>query len=103
MDLQELRIQIDTIDGELIRLFERRMDVSAEIAGYKMRHGLPVHDPEREKQKLCDLTQKTADRYKPYIAGLYSLIFELSRAEQEKLINLNRAEQEKLINTEELL
>ena len=87
MDLQELRQKIDGIDDEIIRLFQRRMDVSAEIAGYKKRRGLPVYDPEREKQKLHELSQKAIDKYQPYIAELYSLIFELSRAEQKKLIN----------------
>jgi len=91
MDLQELRMRIDKIDDELIRLFERRMDVSAEIAGYKKPRGLPVYDPEREKQKLRELSQKAAGKYKPYIESLYLLIFKLSRAEQDKIINAEEA------------
>ena len=88
MDLQTLRTQIDKIDDELILLFGRRMDVSAEIARYKRQNGIPVFDSEREKQKLCDLSQKTTDKYKQYITALYSLIFDLSRAEQEKTIQM---------------
>ena len=85
MGLQDLRLQIDRIDDDLIHLFQQRMDVSAEIARYKERHNLPVYDPDREQQKLSGLSQKVKDGYKAYIPKLYSLIFELSRAEQEKI------------------
>ena len=87
MDLQELRQRIDQIDDVLIDLFQRRMDVSAEIARHKQRHNLPVHDPARERQKLHDLYGKVAETHKDYITALYSLIFELSRAEQERILN----------------
>ena len=85
MDLQELRGRIDEIDNNLVDLFQQRMDVSAEIARYKQRHNLPVHDPARERQKLHDLCGKTEEG--SYITALYSLIFELSRAEQERILN----------------
>ena len=87
MDLTELRMQIDGIDDELVRLFQRRMDVAAEIAKVKLQKCLPVYDPLREQQKLCELSEKADDRCKEYITRLYSLIFELSRAEQERIID----------------
>jgi len=86
MELAELRMQIDAIDGELIRLFERRMEVAAEIAKYKQRNGLPVLDPEREKQKLVDLTGKVKNGHEDYISALFSLLFEISRAEQQAIM-----------------
>jgi len=87
MDLQELRLQIDAVDDELIRLFYRRLDIAAEIAGYKRRHNLPVYDPERERQKLQDLSQKSKEGHEAHISALFSLLFEISRAEQEKILN----------------
>jgi len=86
MDLQDSRQQIDKIDDDLVRLFQQRMDVSAEIAQYKKNNNLPVYAPERERQKLYDLSGKAADRA-AYITALYSLIFELSRADQERILN----------------
>jgi len=87
MDLQYLRCKIDVIDDELIRLFQQRMDVSAEIARYKRNHNIPVYDPEREQQKLNDLSHKAGEGYESYVVALYSMLFELSRAEQERILN----------------
>jgi len=58
MDLQELRKKIDEVDDDLVRLFQQRMDVSAEIARYKKENNLPVHDPAREREKLYKLSFK---------------------------------------------
>jgi len=91
MDLQELRLRVDEIDNELIRLFEQRMDVSAEIARYKQRIGIAVYDPERERQKLRDLSQKVKGEHEAYVSALFSLLFEVSRAEQENIIKSEEA------------
>jgi len=86
MDLQEFRLQIDRIDDELVRLFEQRMDVSAEIASYKRQHGIPIYDPERERQKLIIMSSKVRQGHEVYISALFSLLFEMIRTEQEKII-----------------
>ena len=88
MDLKDFRRQIDEIDKGLIELFERRMDVSVEIAKYKQENNLPVHDPVREQQMLSDFSGKVKKGREAYVTALYSLLFELSRAEQERLLNL---------------
>jgi len=48
-ELQELRVQIDEIDRKLIELFEKRMEVVAQVAEYKLQKGIPILDSEREK------------------------------------------------------
>ena len=87
MTLYELRKKIDTIDEELLKLFCERMETSAEIAEYKKRNSVPVYDAAREKAKLRELTDKTDERFKRYVTPLYSLLFELSRSYQEKIIS----------------
>ena len=87
MDLQELRQKIDEIDDGLVDLFQRRMDVSAEIARHKQENKLPVYDPARERQKLHDLSGKVKEGREAYVTALYSLLFELSRADQERILN----------------
>ena len=57
MDLNQLRLEIDKIDDELVRLFVQRMDVSARIGDYKKAHTLPIIVPERELQKLQDVNR----------------------------------------------
>jgi len=92
MNLQELRQQIDRIDDDLVRLFQERMDVSAEIAHYKKQHNLQVYDPQRERQKLHDLERKAKKGREAYITSLYTLLFELSRADQERILSDSCAE-----------
>ena len=87
MDLKELRLKIDSIDENLIRLFEKRMEISEEIAKYKLKHKMPVHDPSREQQKLLELSHKVKKEYKSYITPLYTVLFKLSHIHQEQIIS----------------
>ena len=82
MDLNELRLEIDRIDDDLVRLFGQRMEVSARIADYKKENGLPIFVPSREAEKLLDVSQKAGPEMAPYAKVLYDLLFELSRGYQ---------------------
>ncbi|RKJ18175.1 prephenate dehydratase [bacterium D16-50] len=53
MDLSKLREQIDEIDGKIVELYQRRMDVSREVAEYKIATGRNVLDKQRELEKLA--------------------------------------------------
>jgi len=91
MDLQDLRIKIDSIDNELIRLFEERLVVAADIAKYKKLHNKPVFDPVREEQKLNDIMSKVKEDHKEYISDFFLVLFKISRMEQEKILNTRGA------------
>ncbi len=52
MKLDALRREIDEVDGELVRLFERRMEISYEIGEYKRETGIAVTDAARERELL---------------------------------------------------
>ena len=84
MDLNQLRLEIDKIDNELVRLFVQRMEVSARIADYKKEHDLPIFVPSREAQKLQDVAEKAGPDMEVYTKVLYSMLFELSRGYQSK-------------------
>ena len=85
MELTDYRKEIDRIDREMVKLFTERMDIAADIGRYKQEKGLPVYDPERERQKLGDLTALTREDLSSSVEGLYSTIFELSRSYQRML------------------
>ncbi|MDD4772893.1 MAG: prephenate dehydratase domain-containing protein [Eubacteriales bacterium] len=87
MDLNDLRQIIDSADYEIIHALRNRMETSARIAEYKNERGLPVYDAARERQKLSDICDKAGDDLSVYAAALYSLIFEISRSYQSKIIN----------------
>jgi chorismate mutase/prephenate dehydratase len=42
MNLDEMRDKIDTIDEQLLNLFQQRMDTASEIAAFKQQHDLPT-------------------------------------------------------------
>lgn len=50
MEIDELRLEIDRLDNELLRIFNARATVALQIGEIKKEKGLPVYDPEREKR-----------------------------------------------------
>ncbi len=88
MELSDYRVQIDRIDRQLVELFAQRMETAAGIAAYKKEHGLPVLDSSRERQKLLDIAAKSPDAVKEYAVSLYSLLFELSRGYQNRVLGV---------------
>lgn len=98
MDLKELRQSLDCLDDEFLKLFEKRMDVVQQIAEYKRNNDLPVFDPSRERQKLADISKKAKEEMRSYAHVLYSLLFELSRSYQGRLLH-HSSELEEQITT----
>ncbi len=84
--LKELRKKIDSADAKLIEAFCERMKVAAEIAVTKKENGLPVYDAVREQNKLSAVSKAAGEEFGGYTAQMYSLLFELSRDYQNKLI-----------------
>ena len=84
MDINELRQQINDIDGDLVTLFTKRMEIAAQIADYKKEHNLPIYVPAREREILQEVAQKAGTDMANYTRVLYSLLFELSRSYQSK-------------------
>ena len=49
MTIDELRVEIDRLDDELLRIFNRRADFALKIGEIKNSLGMAVYDPAREK------------------------------------------------------
>lgn len=87
-DLSELRKEIDTIDQQIVRLYERRMDVCREVAQYKIENGKKVFDSQRESEKLDavrSMVQK--DAYKVGAQELFELMMSNSRKMQYQMLS----------------
>jgi len=80
------RSEIDAIDEKLVDLIKQRMEVSEQIALFKKENGLPVFDSAREREKLTVLSKMAGEDNATYVRQLYSLLFELSRDRQNKLL-----------------
>ena len=77
-DLKQLRQQINDIDQEMVKLFERRMKVSSKIGQFKRENNLPIYDKKREEQVLkrnCSLLKDTSlnDYYRIFQNQLMNL------------------------------
>lgn len=60
ISLEELRGQIDSIDDQLLELLNRRMQIVKEVGKLKKNENTVIYRPEREKQIIERLQQKTA-------------------------------------------
>lgn len=87
-ELENLREKIDAIDKEMIALFEKRMDIVADIAAYKIKNNLPVLNQNREDIVISKVksTVKNKD-YADSAADLIKDIMEISKKFQQKLIS----------------
>lgn len=87
MELNELRLRIDAVDAQLTELLTQRMDIAQEIGLWKREHGLPVLDARREQEKLDAIRKTARDDMAQDLRTIYSLLFELSRARQDAIVN----------------
>ncbi|MGN0969679.1 MAG: chorismate mutase [Evtepia sp.] len=86
-DIKYLRGQIDIIDRQMVSLFRQRMEVSKDVAAYKIANGVPVLDPERERQVLEAKAAMVEDpQLKTDVAKLYETIMSMSRACQRRVM-----------------
>lgn len=85
MDLLELRNEIDKLDDELIPLLLKRMDISRQVAEYKVQNGIPVFNEQRELEILEDVASKCGEQGE-VIKTVFSAIMDASRALQHKII-----------------
>jgi len=86
MALDELRVRIDEINREMVKLFVERMNVSTEIAKYKAANNLPIMDKGRERKILSDMVKCAGEPFEDYTQILFQTLFELSRNYQSSII-----------------
>ena len=80
MDLNDLRVEIDSVDKQLVELFEKRMDIATAIADYKIANGKKVFDRDREIQKIKAVREMAhSDFNKIGVEELFSMLMSISR------------------------
>ena len=86
-DLAELRLEIDKIDRQMVELFEQRMDVSREVAEYKVSVGKRILDKERENQKIEAVKALTHSEFNRHgVEELYKQLMAMSRKLQYQMM-----------------
>ncbi len=87
MDLNKLRVEIDSIDAQIADLFERRMNVSKNVALAKIEKSMPVFDRDRENQVIMSRTMLLENpELKPYFEDFLHAMMDISKAYQTKYI-----------------
>lgn len=86
-DLKQLRAEIDVIDRQMVELFRQRMEVARGVAEYKIANGIPVLDPERERQVLeAKAAMVDEPELKADVNKLFETIMSMSRAHQRAVM-----------------
>ena len=86
MDLKDIRKRIDEVDGELITLFQKRMDIIKKVAEYKIQNGMQVLDSEREHQLIAKRVSEAAPEYKEYTHQFFDALLAVSRKMQHDMM-----------------
>ncbi len=87
MDLTDLRRQIDVIDSQIVELYEKRMEISSQVAEYKIKTGKKVFDKAREEEKLRKVKALTHNEFNSHgIGELFEQIMSMSRKLQYRLL-----------------
>lgn len=86
-DLSEIRNEIDSVDAEIVALYEKRMRLAEQVAEYKISTGKKVLDKEREKSKLDKIKEfATTDFTKCGVTELFEQIMAMSRKRQYQML-----------------
>ena len=78
--LEELRKELDEIDSQLVKLYEKRMEVCEAVGEYKVHAGRKVYDRQRENEKMADVVSKVDGEFnKKGVRELYRQLMSMSR------------------------
>ena len=89
--LEDYRKEIDSIDRELIALFEKRMNVAIKVGEYKKERNLPVFNAKREEEVIeKNINLLHNKKYNDITRDFFEKIMELSRSLQADLMYNNK-------------
>ncbi len=85
VELEQYRNEIDNIDDEIAKLFEKRMKIAGNVADYKTKNNLPVINKQREREIISRVTENVDEQFSMYAKFLFNSMFDVSRAYQVSL------------------
>ena len=85
LNLEEIRKEISAINDEMLALFVKRMELSAQVAAYKKANGLPTLDRKREEAILQNVADNTTDEFRQFALEFFRNMMDLSKEYQETL------------------
>lgn len=86
-DLMTLRNELDEIDNQIVKLYEKRMSVCKEVGEIKIGMKKPVFDKDREDEKIAKVIELTKNPdFKIGVEELYSQLLTQSRKLQYQIM-----------------
>lgn len=87
LDLMKIRRELDVIDSQIVKLFEERMSLCADVAEFKVETGKAVYDGQREKEKLAAVeAMAQGDFDKQAVRELFTQMMTVSRKRQYQIL-----------------
>ena len=88
MELGDIRKQLDECDSEIVRLYEKRMKLSEQVACAKLESGKAVLDKDREREKLAKVASMCSDGLnEDGVKELFSFLMSMSRKLQYRKLS----------------
>lgn len=86
-NLEDIRKEIDSIDSQLVQLFEKRMAIIFKVAKDKIASNKPIFDSSREEQVIKRAVEKVENiDLTNYVKSFFESIMEISKDYQKQLI-----------------
>ena len=83
-EISELRKRVEKIDSKIIRLFEKRVELSKEIGLIKRDNGFKIEDLSRENE-IREEKKKNSSLNRKFTKDLFRLIFKESKRIQKSI------------------
>ena len=86
--LENCRDIIDQIDSEIIKLYEKRMDIVKEVIKYKIKNNIPILDSSREEKMLNKNLKKINNKeFENYYRFVLEGFLKASKEMQKEILN----------------
>lgn len=89
MNLDEVRLKINSINDQMLALFKERMALSKDVAAAKKEMNKAVYDPKRERDILDKITLAAGPDMDLYARRFFESLFSLSRTYQAEQLFQN--------------
>ena len=89
--LELCRNEIDLIDEEIIRLYEKRMEIVKEVINYKLDNNIEILDTSREEKMLNkNLVKISNEEYKKYYKDVLTGFLKASKEMQKDILDAKK-------------
>ena len=85
LNLSDVREEINDIDRQMMALFVRRMHAAEKVAAVKKRDGLPIFQPQREKE-ILDRVEQEGGAFGSGARTLMATLIDISSSYQQMLL-----------------